>query len=106
MKDKFVVETEKKERPDYNALAWTGTRRISKSHIMDEFGEVFSEREFTQKIGVKDGVLWPFSGITSVTGVAGDGTLDLYHIVGPGYTIFRTNYDRPNWSRDFGKQNF
>ena len=41
-----------------------------------------------------------------MTGVAGHGIRDLYHIVGPGYTIFRTNNDSPNWSRDFGKLNF
>ena len=56
MKNELVLKAEKKERTEYNALVWTGTRRISKSHIIDEFGEVFSENEFTQKIGVKDGV--------------------------------------------------
>lgn len=56
MKNELVIKAEKKERTDYNALAWTSTRRISKSHIIDEFGEVFSKNEFTQKIGVKDGV--------------------------------------------------
>ena len=44
--------------------------------------------------------------ICSLPGVAGDGSRDLYEIVGPSYTIFRTNYGSPNWSRDLWKLNF
>ena len=44
--------------------------------------------------------------ILSLPGVAGDGSGDLYHIKGPSHTIFVTNYDSPNWSRDLEKFNF
>ena len=36
------------------AVVWTGTRRISKSSLKDEFGQVFTKSEFTKNIGAKD----------------------------------------------------
>ena len=46
----------KPQKPDYNALVWTGTRRISKSQMMDEFGKVHAEIQFTERLGAKDRV--------------------------------------------------
>ena len=37
-------------------MVWTGTNRISRYQLMDEFGETFTEFEFSKKIGSKDSV--------------------------------------------------
>ena len=35
------------------AKLWTGTRRISRSHFIDDFGKKLTESEFSEKIGTK-----------------------------------------------------
>ena len=34
----------------WSAMVWTGTNRISRYQLMDEFGETFTELEFSEKI--------------------------------------------------------
>ena len=41
---------------NWRAMFWTGTSRISKYQVMDEFGEKFTDFEFSKKIGSKDSV--------------------------------------------------
>ena len=43
-------------KPHYFDFLWTGTRRISKTKMVDEFGQVFTEFEFENRLGVKCGV--------------------------------------------------
>ena len=40
----------------WRAMVWTGTYRISRYQFMDEFGETFTEFEFSKKIGSEDSV--------------------------------------------------
>ena len=39
-----------------NHWIWTGTSRISRYQFMDEFGETFTDFEFSEKIGSKESV--------------------------------------------------
>ena len=41
---------------NWHAVVWTGTSRISRYQFMDEFGEKFTDFEFSKKIGSKDSV--------------------------------------------------
>ena len=53
-----LVEDERKrcrrKKDGYIAQVWTGTQKISKFDLMDEFNQTFTKDEFTKHIGVKD----------------------------------------------------
>ena len=48
----LVVKCQPK-KSKFIANFWTGTKRISRSHLIDEYGEEFLESEFSEKIGAK-----------------------------------------------------